>query len=87
MARGAESKQCRRKYDYGPEKAAKRGARAVKAQWLKRMKAKLETETGGALYARRKQTVDPVFGIIKQCMGFRQFLMRGVEKVTDSGGW
>ena len=49
------------------------------------MKAKLETETGRALYARRKQTVEPVFGIIKQCMGFRQFLLRGVEKVT--GEW
>jgi transposase len=36
MATGAESKQCRRKYDYRPERAAKRGARAVKAQWLKR---------------------------------------------------
>lgn len=85
MATGAESKQCRRKYDYRPEKAAKREARTVKAQWLKRMKSKLETETGRALYARRKQTVEPVFGIIKQCIGFRQFLLRGVEKVT--GEW
>jgi len=85
MATGAESKRCRRKYDYRPEKAAKGEARAVKAQWLKRMKAKLETETGRALYARRKQTVEPVFGIIKQCMGFRQFLLRGVEKVA--GEW
>jgi transposase len=85
MATGAESKRCRRKYDYRPEKAAKGEARAVNAQWLKRMKAKLETETGRALYARRKQTVEPVFGIIKQCMGFRQFLLRGVEKVA--GEW
>jgi transposase len=85
VATGAESKQNRRKYDYRPENAAKRRAREVKAQWLKRMKAKLETETGRALYARRKQTVEPVFGIIKQCMGFRQFLLRGVEKV--SGEW
>jgi transposase len=85
MATGAESKRCRRKYDYRPEKAAKGEARAVKAQWLKRMKAKLETETGRALYARRKQTVEPVFGIIKQCIGFRQFLLRGVEKVA--GEW
>ncbi len=85
MATGAESKQCRRKYDYRPEEAAKREAREVKAQWLKRMKAKLETKNGRALYARRKQTVEPVFGIIKQCMGFRQFLLRGLEKVA--GEW
>ena len=85
VATGAESKQNRRKYDYRPENAAKRKDREVKALWLKRMKAKLETETGRALYARRKQTVEPVFGIIKQCMGFRQFLLRGVEKV--SGEW
>ena len=85
MATGAESKQCRRKYDYRPEKASKGEARAVKAQWLKLMKAKLETETGRALYARRKQTVEPVFGIIKHCMGFRQFLLRGLKKVA--GEW
>lgn len=85
IATGAESKQCRRKYDYRPERAATKEAREFKAQWLKQMKAKLETETGRALYARRKQTVEPVFGIIKQCMGFRQFLLRGVEKVT--GEW
>jgi len=85
MATGAESKQQRRKYDYRPEKAAKKEARKVKAQWLMRMKSKLETETGRALYARRKQSVEPVFGIIKHCMGFRQFLLRGLEKVT--GEW
>ena len=81
----AESKQCRRKHDYRPGKATQKPAREIKAQWLKRMKSKLETETGRALYARRKQTVEPVFGIIKPCMGFRQFLLRGVEKVT--GEW
>jgi transposase len=85
MATGAESKQQRRKYDYRPEKATKKEARKVKAQWLMQMKSKLETETGRALYARRKQTVEPVFGIIKHCMGFRQFLLRGLEKVT--GEW
>lgn len=85
VATGAESKQNRRKYDYRPDNVAKRKNRVVKAAWLKSMKAKLETETGRALYARRKQTVEPVFGIIKQCMGFRQFLLRGVEKV--SGEW
>lgn len=31
--------------------------------------------------AQRKQTVEPVFGIVKEAMGFRQFLLRGLEKV------
>ena len=59
--------------------------KAPKAEWRKAMKDKLQTDTGRALYARRKQTVEPVSGIIKQAMGFRQFLLRGVEKV--SGEW
>lgn len=37
------------------------------------------------MYALRKQTVEPVFGIIKSVMGFRQFLLRGLAKV--SGEW
>ena len=45
----------------------------------------LQADPGRALYARRKQTVEPVFGIIKHVMGFRQFLLRGTEKV--SGEW
>jgi hypothetical protein len=83
VATGAESN--RRKYDYRPEKDKKVCPQKARAEWIKKMKTKLETETGRALYARRKQTVEPVFGIIKQCMGFRQFLLRGLEKV--SGEW
>jgi transposase len=49
------------------------------------MKHRLTTQSGRALYARRKQTVEPVFGIIKQVMGLRQFSLRGVDKVT--GEW
>ncbi|MDR1902402.1 MAG: transposase, partial [Treponema sp.] len=33
-----------------------------------------------AVYKKRKETVEPVFGIIKGAMGFRQFLLRGLEK-------
>ncbi|HMB15435.1 MAG TPA: transposase, partial [Pelovirga sp.] len=43
------------------------------------------TKEGRALYAKRKHTVEPVFGIIKAVMGFRQFLLRGVESVR--GEW
>ena len=49
------------------------------------MKHQLTTQSGRALYALRKQTVEPVFGIIKQVMGLRQFSLRGVDKVT--GEW
>lgn len=45
------------------------------------MAHRLKTQTGRAPYALRKQTVEPVFGIIKQAMQFRQFLLRGVERV------
>jgi transposase len=44
------------------------------------MAHRLETKAGKELYALRKQTVEPVFGIIKEAMGFRRFLMRGLEK-------
>jgi hypothetical protein len=37
---------------------------------------------GKAAYAMRKQTVEPVFGIIKSVMGSRQFSLRGMRKVT-----
>lgn len=44
---------------------------------------KLKSPEGAGLYRLRKQTVEPVFGIIKQCMRFRQFLMRGKDKVSN----
>ncbi|MDD3926764.1 MAG: transposase, partial [bacterium] len=42
-----------------------------------RMKAKVLTDEGRAKYSHRKETVEPVFGQIKRCKGFRQFSMRG----------
>lgn len=50
---------------------------------LDRMKHKLKTRAGRAAYALRKQTVEPVFGIIKSVMGFDQFLLRGLENVQN----
>jgi Transposase DDE domain len=45
------------------------------------MRRKLQTKVGAAIYSRRKTIVEPVFGQIKQARGFRQFLLRGLEKV------
>jgi transposase len=45
------------------------------------MRAKLQTDEGRAIYARRKCITEPVHGLIKQARGFRQFLLRGLEKV------
>ena len=52
---------------------------------MQAMKHRLATMAGRAAYAVRKQTVEPVFGIIKSVMGFRQFSLRGLRKVT--GEW
>jgi transposase len=49
------------------------------------MAHRLQTRAGKALYALRKQIPEPVFGIIKSVMGFRQFSLRGLEKVR--GEW
>jgi hypothetical protein len=55
------------------------------ADAVMRMKHRLRTQAGKRLYAKRKSTVEPVFGIIKAVMGFRQFLLRGFESVQ--GEW
>jgi hypothetical protein len=54
---------------------------------VERMKRKLQTRAGRAIYAARKTIVEPVFGQIKQARGFRQFLLRGLAKSRASGRW
>lgn len=59
---------------------------------LEAMKHRLKTKKGKALYAKRKSTVETVFGIIKHIQGFRQFHLRGLESVKSewnlvSIGW
>ena len=58
---------------------------AEPASAVDRMKYRLKTIQGRKLYGLRKQTVEPVFGIIKSVMGFRQFLLRGLPSVR--GEW
>jgi hypothetical protein len=64
---------------------AKRGPLPKDATRVDRMKRKLKTKVGKAVYAARKCVVEPVFGQIKQARGFRQFLLRGKDKVK--GEW
>jgi transposase len=52
---------------------------------LEKMAYKLSTEIGQAIYRLRKCTVEPVIGIIKEILGFRQFSLRGLKKVI--GEW
>ena len=54
---------------------------AADADALARMAHRLKTKSGRADYGLRKQTVEPVFGIIKQVMKFRQFMVRGLAHV------
>jgi transposase len=65
------------------KKAAQEPTPELPASW--RMAEKLKTEAGRAHYKRRKAIVEPVFGWIKQILGFRRFSLRGIEKV--SGEW
>jgi transposase len=50
--------------------------------WVKRMRKRLRQGSWRSRYRLRKQTVEPVFGLIKQARGFRQFLLRGQKKVA-----
>ena len=62
-----------------------RGPLPKTATRVDRMSRKLHTKAGAAVYAARKAIVEPVIGQIKQARGFRQFLLRGFEKVQ--GEW
>jgi hypothetical protein len=49
---------------------------------VEEMRHRLKTKEGRQIYAQRKCTVEPVFGILKSVLGFRQFLLRGLENVN-----
>jgi transposase len=68
-----------------PNQPCPRGPLPKGASRVERMGRKLETKAGAAVYATRKFIVEPVFGQIKHARGFRQFLLRGIEKVR--GEW
>jgi transposase len=74
----------RQKHDEYRESCPK-GPLPKGATRVDRMRRKLKTKAGKAVYAARKAIVEPVFGQIKQARGFRQFLLRGIDKVR--GEW
>jgi transposase len=79
-----EDAHAERRYDYRPLDKIKPPQKIIDPA-LMAMAAKLGTPEGRKMYRRRASTVEPVFGIIKAAMGFRQFLLRGLHKVT--GEW
>ena len=84
VAVGTEDR--RRQHDFRPlPDPAASEPKSPKAPWLAAMQEKLSEADNRASYRLRQQTVEPVFGIMKQVLGFRQFLLRGHAKVT--GEW
>lgn len=79
-----EDAHAERRYEYRPSETIK-PPKTVTDPALAAMAEKLKTKEGRAIYRQRACTVEPVFGIIKQVLGFRQFLLRGLNKV--SGEW
>jgi len=55
---------------------------APDASFEEKMVHRVATKAGRARYKLRQQTVEPVFGIIKEAMGFRRFSLRGLAKVS-----
>jgi transposase len=66
---------------HGERRVGGRGPLPKGATRVERMKRKLLTKAGAAIYAARKGIVEPVFGQIKEARGFRRFSLRGFEKV------
>ena len=75
----------RRRHDFRPA-APPRSPPEVRAEWIVAMREKMADPEQSARYRLRQQTVEPVFGIVKQAMGFRQFLLRGIDKVHGEWG-
>ena len=76
--------QPHRPYDFRPPPAPK-PPRRIGEPWRIAMKARLEHEDARRLYKKRKQTVEPVFGIIKSAMDFLRFRLRGLTTPQLNG--
>lgn len=81
VAVSTDQSHTQRSYEYRPQTRA--STKKITNERLLDMKKKLQTDAGQKMYAKRKQTVEPTFGIIKQVLGFRQFLLRGLTQVNS----
>ena len=72
----------RRRYDLRGQKQRGEKPRQHQAPVLVAMEQKLRTPEGHRRYLRRQASIEPVFGIIKRVLGFRQFSLRGLQKVA-----
>ena len=81
----AKTAEWRRRHDFRP-KVAPRPQREVRADRIAAMRKKMAQPEKSARYRLRRQTVEPVFGIVKEAMVFRQFLLRGIGKVQGEWG-
>lgn len=70
-----------RRYDFRPPKPNAKPPPEIKAAWRKQMQARMQTEEAKAKYKRRKGTAEPVFGIVKNVLGFTRFHLRGIHNV------
>ena len=81
VALSAEAHE-RRPYDLRCEDKRRENPRPYRAPVLVAMEQKLRTAEGRSRYLRRQASVEPVVGIIKKILGFEQFSLRGLQKVT-----
>jgi IS5 family transposase len=63
------------------QRASGVGRNRIRSPQLRRLRRKLRSPAGRQVYARRKAVVEPVFGVLKQQRGMRQFKLRGLAKV------
>ncbi len=77
----SESSWQERRHDFRPRRPNEREEKSRQLEWVKAMADRMQPDEARRLYRLRKQSVEPVFGIVKQAMGFRRFLLRGLEKV------
>ena len=76
---------CPDRIQHGETPPLVRGRIPKGLSFINRVRRKLLLKTGRRIYALRKETVEPIFGQIKQARGLRQFLLRGMDKVR--GEW
>ncbi len=77
-----ECQECAFKNDCAKSKTGKRTMSRTEADPIREaMRTKVQSDTGKAIYRLRKAIVEPAWGQLKECQGFRQFHLRGEKKV------